>query len=397
MSDQFDAQLRQHLLETADARPVDGQLASVIDGVAVTTQRHPLTARLTWDPGRIGPLPSAALRYGLIAVGLFLATIAGAILGGGGAPAPSTVFEGTWIAIDPADRSGMTLVVGPGQAPDVYFEDGYASGEACVDDPVKRFSARGTGEISGNRLIASFPDGGGCGRATVRVEGRYDHAPVSDALVDQDGLIWNRALAVTDALPTDVAPTPGPSSASVSDPGQKCFDIPAGGEYRNEVEGVSLTVTIPAPATFRWQGNRDWFGVEDDCFAGGPVVITATAVKLILGSCGHTFGRPPSPALAVDWLIGNEDYTTSEPTQTTIGGYPATRFEVSFESSACPDGYELWSGSDVSSDSTWIVYIVDVDVEGVPLGVTIRNRGGAAPAAQVAEAEAIVATLEIAR
>ena len=32
----------------------------------------------------------------------------------------------------------MSLVVGPGMAPAVYFEDGYASGDACVNDTVKR-------------------------------------------------------------------------------------------------------------------------------------------------------------------------------------------------------------------------------------------------------------------
>lgn len=193
MNDRFAAQLRQHLLETGDDRPADGQLASVIDDVAATTQRHPLVARLTWDPDRVGVVAAAGLRYGLVVVALALAVVIGASLGGGAAQR-STVFEGTWITIDPADGSGMTLVVGPGTTPAVYFEDGYATGDACVTDVVKRFTARGTGEISDDRLVAAFPDGGGCGSVTVGVGGIYDYQRSDDVLTDQDGVVWTRAL-----------------------------------------------------------------------------------------------------------------------------------------------------------------------------------------------------------
>lgn len=199
MNDRFAAQLRKHLLGSADERATDDQLASVINVVAATRQRHPLLARLGWDPGRIGPLPAVAVRYGLIAVALALAAGAGASVGGAGAlRQPSTVFEGTWITIDPADGSGMTLVVGPGTTPDLYFEDGYATGLACVNDAIKRFTARGTGQLSADRLVATFPDGGGCGLMTVEVPGVYDHDRhddgLGDTLTDQDGLVWTRAL-----------------------------------------------------------------------------------------------------------------------------------------------------------------------------------------------------------
>ena len=95
MNDRFAAQLRQHLLETADERPADGQLAAVVERVAATTQRHPLVARLTWIPGRIGPFPSGALRYGLIAVALIVAIVAAALAAGVGSPSPSGAFGGT--------------------------------------------------------------------------------------------------------------------------------------------------------------------------------------------------------------------------------------------------------------------------------------------------------------
>ena len=98
MNDRFAAHLRRHLLDTADERPNDGQLARVIDSVAATRQRNPAAARLTWNPGWIGPIPSAVVRFALIAVALALATVAGAMLAGGTTTPPSTVFEGTWTA-----------------------------------------------------------------------------------------------------------------------------------------------------------------------------------------------------------------------------------------------------------------------------------------------------------
>ncbi len=260
MNDRFAAQLRHHLLETADERPNDGQLARVIDSVAATRQRHPATARLTWNPGWIGPIPSAVVRFGLIAVALALATVAGAMLAGGTTTPPSTVFEGTWTTIDPADRSGMTLVVGPGQTPAVYFEDGYASGLACVNDAVKRFTARGTGQISGNRLVATFPDGGGCGLRKTGIHGVYDYDQRGDTLSDQDGVVWTQALgggpvsqAPETPTPTTSPDVPAPSATPRPSPESDAVT------YTSAMHGLSID--LPAswrirPATEPWTGER---------------------------------------------------------------------------------------------------------------------------------------------
>ena len=233
MNEKFDAQLRQHLLGSANERPAEGQLESVIDGVATTRQRVPLVARLTWTPGRIGPVPTSAIRYGLVAVALALAMIAGALLAGGGSSRPTTVFEGTWTAIDPLDRSGMTFVVGPGRAPAIYFEDGYASGGACVDDEVKRFTARGTGAIREDRLLADYPKGGGCGLITVAVFGFYDYVARTDMLVDQDGLGWSRALSAVVPPSEPPAPTRDPQARTFASAVHGfSIDYPAGWESR---------------------------------------------------------------------------------------------------------------------------------------------------------------------
>lgn len=230
MDDRFPADLRKHLLETADERPAEGQLAAVIKGVASTRQHPPLVARLTWTPGRIGPVPWAVVRYGLLAAALALAAFVGAMLGAGASPAGGSVFEGTWTATDPADGSGMILVVGPGDEPAVYFEDSYASGDACVIAESKRFRADGNGTVDGHRLTAEWPDDGGCGRFTVpMVDFQYDYDPGGDTLTDGDGLTWARALdagrAPASAPPSEaLAPA---TDALASDASAPATDVPA--------------------------------------------------------------------------------------------------------------------------------------------------------------------------
>lgn len=212
MNDKFSADLRQHLLRTANERPADRQLDAIVERVAVTPQRHPLAARLTWAPDRIGPFPSEALRYGLIAAALLAMT--GLVWAVGSQRPASTVFEGTWTTTDAADGSTMFFVVGAGIAPDVRFVDEFATGFACREDAVKVFTADGTGTIDRSRLEMTFPNGGGCGLETVGVPvGILTHDAQADTLVDSDGLTWTRVpegvVAPTPVpVPTGVLPTP---------------------------------------------------------------------------------------------------------------------------------------------------------------------------------------------
>ena len=195
MNDRFATSLRRYLLETANERPADGQLAAVLDRVADTPQRHPLVDRLARFPERIGPFPPTALRWALIAAALLIAAAAVALLGSGrSGPFRSTVFEGTWSVIDPGDGSIQILVVAAGMTPAVHFEDGFSYGGACVADDVKLFKADGTGQVSGNRLDVSFPDGGGCGKLTVDMgPGFYEYDAATDRLTaSSDGLTWSR-------------------------------------------------------------------------------------------------------------------------------------------------------------------------------------------------------------
>jgi len=92
MNDRFDAQLREHLLGTADTKPAAGQLDGVLQAVSGTAQTHPVVARLTTFSGRAGSGPAQAFRYALIAGAVIVVIAAAAILGGGqnATPPPAT-------------------------------------------------------------------------------------------------------------------------------------------------------------------------------------------------------------------------------------------------------------------------------------------------------------------
>ncbi|HVL54171.1 MAG TPA: hypothetical protein VM344_07895 [Vitreimonas sp.] len=215
MNDRFAAQLRQHLLDTADERPAEGHLTALLERVAVTGQRHPLAARLTWVPGRIGPFPSAALRYGLVAAALVGAILSAALLVGG-APSGRTVFEGTWTSTDPGDGSNQTLVVGAGRNPTVHFEDDFATGDACRDDALKVFTADGIGTIVDDRLHVEWPAGGGCGLMTVPIgSGFIVYDEDTDTLRGFEDLTWVRSRG--DDRPVTQEPEPFSPAAQAAE------------------------------------------------------------------------------------------------------------------------------------------------------------------------------------
>jgi hypothetical protein len=441
MTDRFSAQLRQHLLDTADERPADGQLASVIDAVAATSQRHPLSARLTWNPDRVGPLPSAALRYGLIAVALVLATVAGALLAGG-ASGPSTVFEGTWITIDPADGSGMTLVVGPGETPAIYFEDGYASGEACLNDRVKRFTARGAGTIVDDRMNVRWPDGGGCGLVTLAMgEGSYTYDPATDTLVDGLQQTWMRPLveapsptegadlptappSVSPTAPPSVSPTAPPSVSPTEAPSvaptdlivsvptfvPECLEFHDTATYTAPVGTLSLSVTLPATPDDAWSGLRDSFYTGDSpCLFGSAVKVEASIVSQVYADACDWAGtgtEADSAAAAAAALAAQTGHEVIGHTQTTLDGYPASRLEISipldFDASGCDDEIlRFWlrsAGTDIPYESTasgnaMTVYFLDVD--GSVLALTVSRGPGDDGPALLAQLNSIVASLQI--
>ena len=313
MNDRFSAQLRGHLLRTADTRPADGQLAAIDELVAVTAQRHPLVARLPWSRERINPFPSVAMRYALIAIVLIIVMVAAALAAGFG-PTRRTVFEGTWTSIDPADGSTQTLTVGSGVSPSVHFVDDFAAGAACVNDEVKVFTMDGTGTIADDRLSVEWPEGGGCGLMTVFVgPGSYTYDEPSDSITDGQELTWTRVEGRV--VPPSGAPTTEPSAKTpstaerpTSHPGEATFT------FTSTIHGYSMGVPAgwqTRPATEGWNG--------------GPLDFDSPAADVIF-----------DPALGDDLylLVASQSFS----------GVSADEWTQQVLAWTCPDGRgEFWS------------------------------------------------------
>lgn len=400
MNDRFSASLRRHLLDTANERPADGQLAAVLDRVADTPQRLPLVARLAWVPGRIGPFPSTALRWALIAAALLAATMAVAI-GGGGGPFRSTVFEGTWTSVDPVDASRMTLVVGAGMTPVVHFEDALATGAACVDDPVRVFTADGTGQVSGSVLAVTYPDGGGCGLTPVEMgPGTFDYDEASDTLLASDGLTWSR-VPEGGTVPTQPPATFPPFAVT-----QPYLCTLETGTYGGSFGNVVVTATTPTT----WHGLEDTFHLEDEaCLGGGAVQLEITVVSQVYTDACHREGTGVdvgTPGALTAAFSDQALFDTVGPTDVTLGGHPARRYDFSlpagFDDSTCSTGdIQLWRDAARDDGGGPIMALIDsvtiyfVEVDGLTLGVYAGHSRELATPAMLAELDAVVTSLHI--
>jgi hypothetical protein len=76
----------------------------------------------------------------------------------------------------------------------------------------------------------------------------------------------------------------------------------------------------------------------------------------------------------------------------TIDGHPAARYDIA-NLSTCPEGFGLWNGTTLGAGETGSVYVIDVD--GVLLAIELNRDGNQTPA-ELEEAWAIVASLQIA-
>jgi hypothetical protein len=408
MIDRFDIQLRQHLLQTADERPAEGQLAAIAAGVAATEQRLPLVARLTWNPGRIGPFPSVALRYGLVAA-LLVGALVTAALAGSGVLAPKSVFEGTWTSIDPGDGSTQFLTVGAGSHPSVAFVDELATGPACQDDPVKRFVADGTGTVTGSHLDVAFPNGGGCGLVTVPVAGAYAYDTAGDALTDQDAVVWSRVVGglpqpTVAAIPGEATPEPTPPGPT---PRPECTTYPDGGMYSRPVG--SMTVSVTLAGGHAWGGWRELFRLEGaSCRSGAAARMEAwSPVDTLYADACHWRGNAlaiETPADLVAALLKQGGHPTPKRTKSTIGGYRADRLTFSvragFDVASCDNDESvgigdlyLWPGMQLDPGLTASIYVVDV--EGSSLAVVVISDTEQADPALMATMDEVLASIHI--
>ena len=191
MTDHVSVQLRRHLLRTADDRPESGRLEAIVERTLGVPQRLPWMARLRWTLDPIAPLNNEWLRYGAVVLALLLLAGLAVIAAGGPGPRARTVFEGTWTSTDTADGSTQTLVVGPGDAPSVEFEDDFSINCQRRGEPSTVYTAHGTADINGDRLV--FPVGaGGCTRAVPAYTAIYDYDRATGELLDYQRIRWVR-------------------------------------------------------------------------------------------------------------------------------------------------------------------------------------------------------------
>lgn len=399
MNDRFAAQLRQHLLDNANERPADGQLASVLDAVAVTRQKPSLVARWTWLPGRVGFMPKVALRLAFVAVVLAALLVAGLIIAGGRG-GRTTVFEGTWTSTDPGDGSRQTLVVGAGASPTVRYRDDHATGAACLDDEVKVFTAGGDGAIADDRLVVAWPAGGGCGLRTIDMgPGVYAYIKASDQLVDSDGVAWARAddsqPAPTSAPATERAALPAETAVTTPHPTaslpQPC--VPAGGRtYTAPIGDVSVTATIPSDATYGWAADSGTLSLMDGCAEAGRIGINVVDVNAVdASSCDGEPFPVSTYADAVAGLGAHRGTGVAAPVDLTIDGHPAVRFDAT-DLTGCQEGLGLTDGAIIGQSEQGSVYVIDVDGEILTVELNVAE---GAPDAEIAEAREIVETLTI--
>jgi hypothetical protein len=308
---------------------------------------------------------------------------------------PDRWFEGRWTATDPGDGSTLTLVVGEGTAPTVQFQDDLATGGVCDADEVKIFRADGAGEITGNRLIAVYPDGGGCGLMFVPIGGVYHYDADADALTDQDDVTWSRVPVGGDPPPTlRPAPSPTPRPTNVG----RCIDLAQGGTYTApdgglSVPTVSLTATVPSRPVVPWQGLRDRFNLSSSCEDPAAMSFFAmTATSVNDGGCMPSSAEITDFADAIARLDSPKGNDISDRIDLTIDGHPAARYDIS-NLSTC-SGFGLWSGTILGTGETGSVYVIDVD--GVLLAIEL-NRDGTQTQAELEEAWAIIAALQIDR
>lgn len=212
--------------------------------------------------------------------------------------------------------------------------------------------------------------------------------------------------------PLPASPTASPASEPPDAPLETidltgCVDLyAAGGTYRATVGTISVSAMVPAG----WTGARGTFGLQNGpCFLGGYLGLEVKVVRGVYAdACAwqSTAVEATTPAAVTAALAAQKGPETTRPTDTTVGGYPASRLELAipagFDLEACDDD-ALGLAHDGSADGAFartlgqgegmIFYVVDVD--GLAVGVSACCSLQETTPAQIAELDAIVASLQV--
>ena len=200
--------------------------------------------------------------------------------------------------------------------------------------------------------------------------------------------------------------TPRPDRSSTAQQGKLAagpFEMP----WPDGPAGASIRLTVPTgwawigtPPTTIYRDDGRFFGFPVDLAAHSVsrVVTSVCAADASLPEIGPTF-KAVGPTVddlmsAIANVVGTR---WSDPTDVTIGGFPAKRLTTTYDAASCPGPTRRWIWSSdvttffVEDGVTSTVYVVDVN--GHRLVLTTDVRGGSL--ADTAQVEAIVASIEI--
>ena len=206
-------------------------------------------------------------------------------------------------------------------------------------------------------------------------------------------------------------PTPSPeataaeSSSSPSVAWGECTELEAG-TYRAAIGPSSVTVSVPSG----WKGSSDLDGFNVNsrgvCLLAGGVSLNVSLVSHVYSTLCDGQGtavEAGTPAAVTAAFAAQAGHQTSGPSDTTIAGYPASRFEFSLPggNEAC-NGGPLWrtpgggegGGMYSFEDSGSFVTVYVVDVNGSALAIAVDS-GVPGELGDVAELDAIVDSLRI--
>lgn len=193
---------------------------------------------------------------------------------------------------------------------------------------------------------------------------------------------------------TDSSPTPKASVESTLLSDTECVDLDAGTYHA--VIGT-LTVGMTVPAGWSWSsyapaGDQTFAARASACVMGSSRNLEFWLVDRVYpDACRRDSPvETDTPAAVAAALAAQRGHETAGPSDDTLGGYPASRFELSFlagvDSGPCAGApAALWSpGQEIFGDSL-TVYVVDIG--GTALAVVAIEPD--------AEMNAIVASLRI--
>lgn len=179
----------------------------------------------------------------------------------------------------------------------------------------------------------------------------------------------------SDGVGTDSTPSPAPSVESTlltnSEPTDSyCIDLDAG-TYHAVIGTLTVRMTVPAEwswSSYAQPGDETFMLRARSCIMGSAQNLEFWLVDRVYADACNLGGtvETDTPAALTAALAAQTGHETVGPSEATLGGYPANRFEFSFPVGSVPDGpcagdpAVLFSRGQGLFGDPLTVYVVDV-------------------------------------